>query len=126
MSCFVHVATRLVDIDTIKHAAELLGYTVQQGERVSVAGWNDQTTEADLAIALGNGYDVGVVRGNDACTLVADWLMAHQDATTFTNTLAQAYGQVRVREQAKRQGYVIAKEERQADGSVRMLLRRFA
>lgn len=126
MSCFVHIATRLVDLDTIKQAAEQLGYAVRQGERVEVAGWNEQTTEAELAVALGNGYDVGVVRGEDGCALVADWSMAHVDATTFTNTLAQAYGQVRVREQAKRQGYVIAKEERQADGSVRMLLRRFA
>lgn len=126
MSCFVHVATRLVDLETIKQAAELLGYAVRQGERVAVAGWNDQTTEAELAVALGNGYDVGVVRGEGGCTLVADWSMAHQDATAFTNRLAQAYGQVRVHEQAKRQGYVITKEERQADGSVRLLLRRFA
>ena len=126
MSCFVHVATRLVDLETIKQAAEQLGYAVRQSERVEVAGWNEQTTEAELAVALGNGYDVGVVRGPEGCTLVADWSMAHHDATTFTNRLAQAYGQVRVREQAKRQGYVIAKEERQVDGSVRMLLRRFA
>ena len=126
MSCFVHIATRLVDVDTVKQAAELLGYSVRQGARVEVAGWNDQTTEAELAIALGNGYDVGVVSGKDGCSLVADWSMSHTDATTFTNALAQAYGQVRVREQAKRQGYVIAKEERQVDGSVRMLLRRFA
>ena len=125
MSCFVHVATRLVDLDTVERAAREIGYAVRRGERVAVAGWNEQTTEAELAVALGNGYDVGVVRGEQGCTLVADWQMAREDATSFTNRLAQAYGQVTVREQAKRQGYVIAKEERQADGSVRMLLRRF-
>lgn len=125
MSCFVHVATKLLDLDAVKQAAEELGHAVRAGN-VEVRGWNDQTVRADLAIELNNGYDVGVIGKESGCELVADWSMSHTDQTAFTNGLAQRYGQVRVREQAKRLGYVIAKEERQKDGSVRMVMRRFA
>lgn len=126
MSCFVRISTVLTDLDTLERVVPELGYRVLEGA-TTVRGYGGQTRAADLVIDTGSRYDIGVVRTDEGTLdFVSDWEMSGIGQQDFVHRVSQRYARTRVLQQAKRQGYVVAKERVDADGSVRLLLRRFA
>lgn len=125
MSCMVQISTKLRDLDTVKQAADALGYAAREGV-TEVAGYGSQRQQALLVLAVGGSYDVGVARAEDGTlSLVCDWEMARIDERAFSGRLAQEYSAIQVRERARAAGYVIARETREANGQIKLLLRRF-
>jgi len=126
MSCFVRIATRLTHEETVRQAIEGIGYRVIEGA-TEARGWNEQHEQADIVIGTRTSYDIGAVKTKTgAFDFVADWSMTGVDREQFLRQLTQKYSYLQVTQQARKLGFVVAKEEVEESGSVRLLLRRFA
>ena len=126
MSCFVRIATQIVDETALREAIVARGYKIKESR--AVRGWQDAEETADIVFDPGSAnYDVGAVRGGDGTfSFVAYWEMARIDRDVFVSQLTQAYGVARVTQAAKKAGFVIAGKKVDEKGSVKMTLRRFA
>jgi hypothetical protein len=124
MSCFVRIATQITDEHHLREAVDAVGYTIRKG--TDVRGWMQQTTAADFVIDTGTKYDVGAVKnGDETWSFVSDWSMSSVKQDAFVNQLTQRYSAIRVAAKAKKQGYVVAREKVEQDGTIRLLLRKF-
>jgi hypothetical protein len=123
MSHFTRIRTKLTDIHTVQKALEELGYTVLSGR---VRGYRGQETEADLVVKTDSGYDIGFRDEGSAVVMVADLWGLRINRDEFLNKVAQKYAYITVVEQAKEQGWQMATEENQEDGSIRLVLQRWA
>jgi hypothetical protein len=123
MSHFTRIRTKLTDIHTVQKALEELGYTVLSGR---VRGYRGQEAEADLVVKTDSGYDIGFRDEGSAVVMVADLWGLRINRDEFLNKVAQKYAYITVVEQAKAQGWQMATEENQEDGSIRLVLQRWA
>jgi hypothetical protein len=123
MSHFTRIRTKLTDIHTVQKALEELGYTVQNGR---VRGYRGQEAQADLVVKTDSGYDIGFRDEGSTVVMVADLWGLRINRDEFLNKVAQKYAYITVVEQAKEQGWQMATEENQEDGSIRLVLQRWA
>jgi hypothetical protein len=123
MSHFTRVKTQLTDIQTVKRALEELGHTVKSGP---VHGYRGQETQADLVVRLDDRVDVGFRQDGKAVSMVGDFWGSPTGAQEFLNKVSQRYAYLTVIEQTTEQGWQKVTEETQVDGSVRLVLQRWA
>jgi hypothetical protein len=123
MSHFTRVRTQLRNIETVKHALEDLGYNVTEGK---VRGHQGQLEHADLVINTGSSYDIGFRKDGDAVIMVADFWGLRINRDQFLKQLSQRYAYHTIMEQAEVQGWQAVAEERQQDGSIRLVMQRWA
>jgi hypothetical protein len=123
MSHFTRIRTKLTDIHTVQKALEELGYTVLSGR---VRGYRGQEAEADLVVKTDSGYDIGFRDEGSTVVMVADLWGLRINRDEFLNKVAQKYAYITVVEQAQAQGWQMATEENQEDGSIRLVLQRWA
>lgn len=123
MSHFTRIRTKLTNIHTVQKALEELGYTVQNGR---VRGYRGQEVEADLVVKTDSGYDIGFRDEGSTVVMVADLWGLRINRDEFLNKVAQQYAYITVVEQAQEQGWQMATEENQEDGSIRLVLQRWA
>jgi hypothetical protein len=123
MSHFTRIRTKLTDIHTVQQALEELGYTIQSGR---VRGYGGQEAEADLVVDTETGYDIGFRQEGGAVVMVADLWGLRINREEFLNRVTQQYAYLTVVEQAKEQGWQMTTEENQEDGSIRLVLQRWA
>jgi hypothetical protein len=123
MSHFTRIRTKLTDIHTVQKALKELGYTVQSGR---VRGYRGQEAQADLVVKTDSGYDIGFRYEGSTVVMVADLWGLRINRDEFLNKVAQKYAYITVVEQAKEQGWQMATEENQEDGSIRLVLQRWA
>jgi hypothetical protein len=122
MSHFTKVRTQLRNLETVKQALEELGYTVTEG---SVRGYGAQQTRADLVVSTGSPYDIGFRREGQNIVMVADFWGLRVDREQFLHQVSQQYAYITVMEQAQIQGWQAVNEERQPDGSIRLVMQRW-
>jgi hypothetical protein len=122
MSHFTKVRTQLRNLQTVKQALEALGYTVTEGP---VRGYGSQQTRADLVVRTGTAYDIGFRREGQNVVMVADFWGLRIDRGQFLHQVSQRYAYLTVVEQAQTQGWQMATEERQTDGSIRLVMQRW-
>ncbi|MBI4576754.1 MAG: DUF1257 domain-containing protein [Planctomycetes bacterium] len=133
MSHFTRVETELRNLVRIRQALEDLGYTVVEGKggQVRVRGYSTATEEAELAVDIeGSYYNIGLRQTADGTYgLVADW--DEIEATTevrqqvFVQQLTQRYAYHTVVEEAAKAGFKVAEEVTDADGSLRLTVRKW-
>lgn len=131
MSHFSRVKTAFRDRSILAQCLEEMGYRVEAGG--TIRGYHG-VQQVDLAVAGRNGYGIGFVRNADGCyDLLADsWGVKGADKRMLESLrrdyprLQQEYAKRMVREQTQREGYSIIEEEEQEDGSVRIVVRRWA
>lgn len=123
MSHFTRVRTQLRDIETVQRALEDLGYTVENGV---VRGYGGQRAVADLVVRTDSGYDIGFRQEGDAVVLVADFWGLRINREDFLKKVTQRYAYLTVVDQATAQGWQTMTEEVMADGSVRLVMQRWA
>jgi hypothetical protein len=94
-----------------------------------VRGYQGQTQQADLVIPQDNGYDIGFRRNADTqdYELVADLQYWQQPLTVdgFLRQVTQRYAYNTVLAESSRQGFQLAEEQVQQDGSVRLVVQRW-
>jgi hypothetical protein len=123
MSHFTRIRTKLTNIHTVQEALENLGYSVESGR---VRGYGGQEAQADLVVSTNTGYDIGFKQEGNAVVMVADLWGLRINREEFLNRVTQQYAYLTVVEGAKSQGWQMAAEENQEDGSIRLVLQRWA
>jgi hypothetical protein len=123
MSHFTRIRTELRDIETVGRALEDMGYQVEEGQ---VRGFMHQRAQADIVVRMDGGYDIGFQQTGDAVTLVADFWGLRIDREAFLEQVTQRYAYVTVLDQAQEQGFQVVTQETQQDGSLRLVVQRWA
>ena len=128
MSHFSTVKTELRQLEPLVKALEDMGYAPDQGER-PVRGYRGQTVTADLAIAVQEGGDIGF-RWNSASEsyeLVTDLDLWKQTVPVerFLAQLTQRYALQSILRSSAEEGYQVAEQSQQADGSIELVVTRW-
>ena len=128
MSHFSTVKTKLRQLEPLKKALEDLGYTPEQGER-PVRGYRGQTTQAELAVVMQEGGDLGFRwnASSDSYELITDLDLWKQPIPVerFLAKLTQRYALNTVLAATNEEGFQISEQTNQQDGSIELVVTRW-
>jgi hypothetical protein len=129
MSHFSTVKTELRDRDALLAALGDLGHDPRQGS-LSVRGYRGQTQTAELAVAQANGADIGF-RLNEATgsyELVTDLDLWQQPVPVerFLARLSQRYALRSVLAASAEEGFALASQTQNDDGTIELVVTRWA
>lgn len=127
MSHFSQIKTQIRDITCLQAALTDLEIDWKPGPQL-VRGYQGQTHNAEIVIEQDNGYDLGFSRNNDQYELVADLQYWQQPLSVqgFINRVTQRYAYHTVMQETSRQGFQLAEQEQNQDGSIRLVLQRWS
>jgi Protein of unknown function (DUF1257) len=127
MSHFSQIKTQIRDLSSLKAALTDVGIDWKAGDQ-PVKGYRGQTRTAEVTIAQDNGYDVGFSWNGQEYELVADLQYWQQPLTVqgFLNQVTQRYAYHTVVGETTRQGFQLAEQQQQQDGSIRLVLQRWS
>lgn len=128
MSHFSTVKTQLRKREPLLQALHDLGYVPQEGSRL-VRGYRGQTVKAEVAVTMSKGGDIGF-RWNDstqAYELVTDLDLWQQQVPVerFLSKLTQRYALNTVLTATTEEGFQVAEERRNMDGSIELVVTRW-
>ena len=128
MSHFSTVKTELRDRESLLAALRDLGQEPSTGEQ-SVRGYRGQTVTADLCCPQSEGGDIGF-RWNSAeqhYELVTDLDLWKQTVPVerFLAQLTQRYALQSILRSSAEEGYQVAEQSQQADGSIELVVTRW-
>ena len=128
MSHFSTVKTQLRKREPLLQALHDLGYCPQEGAKL-VRGYRGQTVKAEVAVTMTKGGDIGF-RWNDATQtyeLVTDLDLWKQQVPVerFLSQLTQRYAFNTVLAATTEEGFEIAEEKRNLDGSIELVVTRW-
>ncbi|NUN65005.1 DUF1257 domain-containing protein [Pseudanabaena biceps] len=124
MSHFTTIAIEIKNGDLLKQAITSLGYPVK--ENTLVRGYLGNTTNAEYVISMPNGYDLGFRKIGDRYELVADMWGVAMNVEEFVGEVNQKYAASMVLQSATQQGFAIEQQEVLEDGTVRIVVGRWA
>lgn len=126
MSHFSQIKTQIRDLTALQSALTDVGAR-WTGSR-EVKGYRGQTRRAEVAIEQENGYDIGFSWNGQEYELVADLQYWQQPLTVegFLNQVTQRYAYHTVVKETARQGFQVAEQQEQQDGSLRLVLQRWS
>lgn len=128
MSHFSQIKTKIRNLESLQQALTDVGTDWKAGP-CEVRGYQGQTQLADVVISQDNGYDIGFRRNPDTqdYELVADLQYWQQPLTVdgFLSKVTQRYAYNTVMTETSRQGFQLAEEQLQTDGSVRLVVQRW-
>ena len=127
MSHFSQIKTQIRDLTSLQSALTDIGVDWKAGPQ-PVRGYRGQTREAEVVVEQDNGYDVGFSWNGQEYELVADLQYWKQPLTVegFLNRVTQRYAYHTVVKTTANQGFQVAEEQRQGDGSIRLVLQRWS
>ena len=128
MSHFSTVKTQLRKREPLLQALHDLGYCPQEGQKL-VRGYRGQTVQAEVAVTIAKGGDIGF-RWNDstqAYELVTDLDLWQQQIPVerFLSKLTQRYALNSVLTATAEEGFEVAEEKRNLDGSIELVVTRW-
>ena len=126
MSHFSQIKTQLRNLTSLKAALTDLGMDWKAGP-ATVRGYQGQTETADLAIAQPNGYDIGFAWNGEEYALVTDmqfWQL-NGSVDRFLKQITQRYAFHTVINSGVEQGFEVAEQVKNEDGSIRLVLQRW-
>jgi hypothetical protein len=127
MSHFSNIKTQIRNLASLQSALTDLGVDWKHGPS-SVRGYQGQTHTAEVVIAQENDYDIGFSWNGKEYELVAD-LQYWQQAWSvdgFLNRVTQRYAYHTVRNEASKQGFEVAEQHKNQDGSIRLVMQRWS
>jgi hypothetical protein len=127
MSHFSQIKTQIRDLKALQSALTDVGVEWKSGPQ-AVRGYRGQTKTAEVAIEQDNGYDIGFSWNGQEYELVADLQYWKQPLTVegFLNRVTQRYAYHTVVNTTSHQGFQVAEEQQQKDGSIRLVLQRWS
>ena len=128
MSHFSTVKTQLRKREPLLQALLDLGYCPEEGEKL-VRGYRGQTVKAEVAVTMNEGGDIGF-RWNastQAYELVTDLDLWKQKVPVerFLAQLTQRYAFNTVLATTKEEGFQVAEQKRNVDGSIELVVTRW-
>jgi hypothetical protein len=127
MSHFSQIKTQIRDLSSLQSALTDLAIDWKADSR-PVRGYRGQTRQAALVIEQENGYDIGFSWSGQEYELVADLQYWQQPWSVegFLNRVTQRYAYHTVVKETARQGFQVAEQKQQQDGSIRLVLQRWS
>ena len=129
MSHFSQIRTKIRNLSSLKSALTDLEVGWKPGPQ-KVRGYRNQTHEAEIAIEQENGYDIGFCKNSETneYELVADLQFWQQpwSVDSFLNRVTQRYAYHTVMGETARQGFEVAEQQQNKDGSIRFVLQRWS
>ncbi len=126
MSHFSHIKTQIRNLEGLQVALSDLGLDWKSGP-TPVRGYQGQTSDAAVAIAQDNGYDIGFRWNGQEYELVADLQYWQQPLTVdrFLAQVSQRYAVHTVLSTSAAQGFQVSEQQQNADGSIRLVVQRW-
>jgi Protein of unknown function (DUF1257) len=126
MSHFSQIKTQIRNLASLQAALTDLGIDWKPGP-VQVRGYRGQTLNAEVAIEQENGYDIGFSWNGNEYELVADlqyWQQAWS-VDRFLQQVTQRYAFRTVLTETVKQGFHVAEQQNNEDGSIRLVVQRW-
>jgi hypothetical protein len=126
MSHFTNIKTQLRNLTSLKSALNDLDIDWKEGAS-PVRGYQGQTRTAQVVVEQENNYDIGFSWNGEEYELVADLQYWQQPLSVdgFLQRITQRYAYHTVLNETSNQGFQIAQEEKNQDGSIRLVLQRW-
>jgi Protein of unknown function (DUF1257) len=127
MSHFSNIKTKIRNVESLTAALTDLGIDWKTGSQ-TVRGYQGDTRTAAVTIQQDNGYDIGFCdNGNNEYELVADLQFWQQNWSVdrFLSQVTQRYAYHTVLTEATKQGFQVAEERNQQDGSIKLVVQRW-
>ncbi len=127
MSHFSHIKTQIRNLSSLQDALTDLGVDWKTGPK-QVRGYQGQTQNAEVVIEQDNGYDVGFSWNGNEYALVTDLQYWQQNLSVegFLSKVTQRYAYHTVVKETANQGFHIAEQQKNEDGSIRLLVQRWS
>lgn len=128
MSHFSQIKTKIRNLESLQSALTDVGTNWKAGPR-QVKGYQGQTQVAEIVIEQDNGYDIGFRRNEQTqeYELVADLQYWQQPLTVegFLSQITQRYAFHTVLNETAHQGFQVAEQQVNSDGSIRLVVQRW-
>ena len=127
MSHFSTIKTKIRNLPALKASLEDLGLTTLQGPR-SIRGYQGQTRQAEIVLEQSNNYDIGFSWNGQEYELIADLQYWAQPLTVegFLSKVTQGYAYHTVITETQKNGFQVAQQELNTDGSIRLVVQRWS
>ena len=127
MSHFSNIKTKIRNLTSLKAALQDLGIEWKEGA-TPIRGYKGQTKDAEVVIQQENNYDFGFSWNGSEYELVADLQYWQQPLTVegFLRQVTQRYAYHTVVNETTKQGFEISEQQKNEDGSIRLVLQRWS
>lgn len=126
MSHFSQIKTQIRNLPALQSALNDLGLDWKAGPQ-PIRGYQGKTQSAELVIEQDNGYDIGFSKKDEEYELVADmdfWQQAWS-VDRFLDQVTQRYAYHTVINTTAQQGFQVAEQVNNEDGSIRLVVQRW-
>lgn len=124
MSHFSTIQVQIKNGDILHQILQELGYAIERN--TMVRGYRGDRTKAEYVIRQENGFDLGFRRRGDCYELVADFWGAGIDQRSFVQQITQTYAHKTLMATVQAQGFQVEAEEVLPDGTIRVLVGKWA
>ena len=127
MSHFTNIKTQIRNLTSLKSALTDMGIDWKDGP-YQVRGYQEQVRTAEVVIEQENDYDIGFSWNGKEYELVADLQYWQQPLSVegFLKRVTQNYAYHTVVNETSQQGFKISQEQKNADGSIRLVVQRWS
>lgn len=127
MSHFSNIKTKIRNLNSLKAALTDLGIDWKAGPS-SVRGYQGQTRTAEVVIAQENNYDLGFSWNGKEYELITDLQYWQQPLSVegFLQQVTQRYAYHTVVNESSKQGFQLAEQQKNKDGSIRLVVQRWS
>ncbi|MBD1833750.1 DUF1257 domain-containing protein [Trichocoleus sp. FACHB-90] len=127
MSHFSNIKTQIRNLSSLEAALTDLGIDWKSGPS-TVRGYRGQTRTAEVVIEQDNGSDLGFSWNGQEYELVADLQYWQQVGSVdrFLNKITQRYAYHTVIKESANQGFQVAEQKQNEDGSIRLVVQRWS
>ncbi len=123
MSHISRIKTKMEVKEYLLKAIEDLGYKYEEGN-LTMSGFTDRVL-VDVKIPMRLSFDIGFRSTMNGFEIIADWWgVRGVNRKEFTDKLMQRYAYHAAKARLEEQGFSLVSEENQADGQIRLVLRR--
>jgi hypothetical protein len=127
MSHFSNIKTQIRNLVSLQAALTDLGIDWKSGPS-TVRGYRGQTSTAEVVIEQDNSYDIGFSWNGKEYELVADLQYWQQPLSVdgFLKQVTQRYAYQAVMQETAKQGFQVAEQQQNKDGSIRLVVQRWS
>jgi hypothetical protein len=126
MSHFTKIKTKLYNLETLKRSLSDLNIE-WTSEKQEIMGYKDQKQSVELVVKQKNNYDLGFKWNGAEYELITDLMFWKQPYSVdkFLNQVNQLYAYNSIVEASEKQNFNFVKAENSANGTMRVVLRRY-
>lgn len=127
MSHFSNIKTQIRNLTSLKAALKDMEIEWKEGP-MPVRGYQGKTSDAQVVIEQDNNYDLGFSWNGQEYELVADLQYWQQPLSVegFLKRITQSYAYHTVIQETAQQGFQVAQEQKNEDGSIRLVVQRWS